>query len=138
MTHLGHERRHESALREEIEAVPEAVPRARRRVVAFARRHGAPEDALGHIRLAVSEAIGNAVMHAYEDDDDPKTIQIGAKVEDGFLTVVVTDTGHGIRSKPSKGQGLGLGLIASSTADFAIDRREPRGTRVRMRFVLDA
>ena len=105
--------------------------------VAFARRQGLPMGMLGDLRLAVSEAVANAVMHAYEDDDPEQVVRLEAVVEDGFLVVTVSDDGRGLRTKPSLGQGLGLGLIASSTADFQIERRKPRGTQIRMRFVLD-
>jgi anti-sigma regulatory factor (Ser/Thr protein kinase) len=111
------------------------VPLLRHAVVRFACAHGATSVALGDLRLAVTEAVGNAVMHAYETGEQG-VVHVNAGVADGILEVTVADEGHGIRAKSSSGQGLGLALVASTTAEFSIAARRPRGTEVRMRFVL--
>ena len=46
-------------------ADPQSVSALRRAVVAFAATAGATEDTRDAIALAVSEAVTNAVMHAY-------------------------------------------------------------------------
>lgn len=46
-------------------AQPDQVALARRRVVAYAREHGAIDP--DGIAVAVSEAVTNAVVHAYAD-----------------------------------------------------------------------
>ena len=49
----------------EFAAEPVIVGEVRRGVAAFARAHGASEDALDQLSLAVSEATTNAVIHAF-------------------------------------------------------------------------
>jgi anti-sigma regulatory factor (Ser/Thr protein kinase) len=105
-------------------------------VVAFAASNGIDGKLLGDIGLVVSEAVGNVVAHAYEnDDDDPGGVHIAADVEDSSLEIVVADDGLGIRDGESSGLGLGLSLIADTCADFAIRERAQGGTEVWMRFV---
>ncbi len=45
------------------------------------------------IKVAVSEAVSNAVLHAYDDDGE---VEIRAEVHPGQLIVIVTDWGRGI------------------------------------------
>lgn len=49
-------------------AVADSVPGAREALSTFARAGGATDNQLDSIRLAVSEATTNVVVHAYEDD----------------------------------------------------------------------
>ena len=57
------------ALSESYPAVPEAVPLARRSLTSVAAAAGAAGERLEEIRLAVSEALTNAVVHAYRDGE---------------------------------------------------------------------
>ena len=120
-----------------VPARAEAVPLLRREIVGLAAANGAREDLLARIALAVSEAVTNAVRHAY-----PGTVagvvEYAADVEDGDLQIVIGDHGTGIRDDPAPdGLGLGLGLIAASADDLRIEDRELEGLTVWMRFVLD-
>ncbi len=119
----------------DVPAHAAAVPKLRHAVVRFARAHEATEFALADVRVAVSEAVGNAVMHAYADGEHG-VLHLTAAVTNGILEVTVADDGLGIREKSSSGQGLGLALVATTTAEFSIAARRPQGTEVRMRFVL--
>jgi anti-sigma regulatory factor (Ser/Thr protein kinase) len=126
-----------TAIVEHAAAAPRAVPVLRRAVAAFAASHGADERLLGDIRLAVSEAVANVVMHAYEPGDRGE-VYLRAAIVSGALEVVIADDGLGIRNKPSEGQGLGLGILANVTSDFAIRERAEGGTEIRMRFFLES
>ena len=80
--------------------------------------------------------MSNAVRHAY-DPGETGRVHVAADVENAALEVVVGDEGHGFRpGHDDTAAGLGLSVIASSTADFGIAQREPRGTEVWMRFLL--
>lgn len=116
-------------------AVPATVSDTRRLLVAFAAHFGATAAVLADVALAVTEAVTNAVVHAY-GPGAPGLIHVIADVEDEALEVLVIDYGIGFRPGHSDGLGLGLATIASSTARFAISRREPTGTEVWMRFLL--
>jgi serine/threonine-protein kinase RsbW len=119
----------------DMAAVPGSVTVLRHMVVAFAAAHGAEGKLVGDIALAVSEAVANAVRHAYDEGDDGE-LHLAADVEEGILEIVIADDGHGIREGASGGLGMGLGVIADVCADFAIRERSPRGTEIWMRFHL--
>jgi len=112
-----------------------SVRTVRRAIVDFARRHGATDELAGDVALAVSEAVDNIVLHAY-DTNDEGVVHYAADVDDGDLEIVIADDGSGIREgAPSDGLGLGLRLIAALSNDFAITAR-PEGLEVWMRFAL--
>lgn len=127
-------------LRLELPAVTGNVPVIRHAVVAFAASQGADDELQGSIALAITEAVANAVLHAYRDRPEPSTVTVEADADprDGDLQVVVVDDGLGLSSRyESDGLGMGLGLIADLSDEFAIRERRPRGTEVFMRFRLD-
>jgi anti-sigma regulatory factor (Ser/Thr protein kinase) len=120
-------------LTQSLLAVPGSVPRGRNAVAAFAAAAGASEEQLDAIRLAVSEALTNVVMHAY--DGAPGEIHLTAAVAGGELWVLVADDGRGLGVRPnSRGLGMGLALIAQSAEELAIVKRAQLGTELRMRF----
>jgi serine/threonine-protein kinase RsbW/stage II sporulation protein AB (anti-sigma F factor) len=107
----------------------------RREVAAFAQQSGLAEDAVGSVRLAVSEAATNAVVHGYRDSADGE-LKVAGYVADGELVVIVSDTGTGLAPRPdSPGLGLGMPLMASVTSRFRVVSRGP-GTEIHMAFAL--
>jgi anti-sigma regulatory factor (Ser/Thr protein kinase) len=121
---------------ESYPAVAESVPRARAAVTAFAEDAGARQDRLQSIRLAASEAVTNAVLHAYQGGK-PGSIQISISYLDGELWLLIADSGSGLRARgDSPGLGLGLALIAQLADDFRIHSRGLGGTELQMRFEL--
>jgi anti-sigma regulatory factor (Ser/Thr protein kinase) len=116
-------------------AVPESVGAARAAVTAFAAASGAAQDAVTAMRLAVSEAVTNAVLHAYLDVPTPGGVHLRAGRDGEGIWVEVADDGRGMLPRAdSPGGGLGLPLIAQMTAAFAIDRVDTGGTKLRMHF----
>jgi serine/threonine-protein kinase RsbW len=94
------------------------------------------EELLSDVRLAVTEACSNVVVHAY-DDETPGPLEVLATLDDGTLTVVVRDEGPGITPHPdSPGLGLGLPLIASLAETVQLGRDERERTEVCMTFSL--
>jgi anti-sigma regulatory factor (Ser/Thr protein kinase) len=89
---------------------------------------------LSDVKLAVTEACTNVVVHAYSGGDGP--MQVAAEVgTDGKLMVVVRDEGRGIVPRPdSPGLGLGLPLIATLTETLELGKDERDRTEVRMAF----
>jgi serine/threonine-protein kinase RsbW len=95
------------------------------------------EEVLSDVRLAVTEACSNVVVHAYADDESPGPLEVLATLDDGALTVVVRDEGPGIAPHPdSPGLGLGLPLIASLAESVQLGRDEQERTEVCMTFLL--
>jgi anti-sigma regulatory factor (Ser/Thr protein kinase) len=87
------------------------------------------------VAVCVTEAVTNAVLHAYRDGDDPGTvvIELLPRGADG-LEIRVSDHGHGLAPRPdSPGAGLGMPLIAALADGLEIETGAG-GTRVTMRF----
>ena len=108
-------------LRLPLPATARSVPEAREAVGEFAAGLGASGSELYAIRLAVSEAVTNAILHAYPDPDESAGFTIDAARRDGILSVTVADSGTGMRSRTdSPGAGLGIGLIAGLTRELTL------------------
>jgi serine/threonine-protein kinase RsbW/stage II sporulation protein AB (anti-sigma F factor) len=116
-----------------LDAVPNSVGHARKAVVAFADRHGLA--AAADVALAVTEAVTNAVVHAYRDGASGRVRVVACALETGLL-VVVRDYGCGMQPNPgSPGAGLGLAVIGALAGEMNIERPDDGGgTRVRIRF----
>ncbi len=95
-----------------------------------------PEEKLADIRLAVTEACANVVVHAYPDGEQGR-MEVVASMEEERLTVLVRDWGRGIRPRPdSPGLGLGLSLIAALAETVQLGHDNNKHTEVRMTFAL--
>ena len=120
-----------------------ALPARAENIAIVRHAFGALEDAyaldaqtLSDIRLAVTEACTNVVVHAYPDGSEGP-MEVFATLLGDELTVVVRDEGTGIGPRPdSPGLGLGLPLIASLTESVRLGRDEEERTEVRMTFSL--
>lgn len=120
---------------ESYPAVPESVPVARQAIVGYATSVGADDEHLDAIRLASSEALTNAVLHAY--DAAPGLVHVCAQRTGDGLQVTVRDDGAGLRPRlDRRGMGLGLAIIAEATDELAIQTRPSGGTELTMRFAL--
>src|SRR5205823_1204097 len=86
------------------------------------------------VELAVAEAVGNAVLHAFPEGSSG-TVAVAARVEEGAFVVLVADDGIGMRPNPSsRGLGFGLPLIAQLSSGVEILERAGGGTELRIRF----
>jgi anti-sigma regulatory factor (Ser/Thr protein kinase) len=120
---------------ESYPAVADSVARARATVTAFAEEAGARGERLETIRLAASEAVTNAVKHAYGGRGG--TINLCASYVQDELWLLIADSGSGLRAHGKRpGLGLGLMLIAQLADDFQIHSRAAGGTELQMRFRL--
>ncbi|WCB92509.1 Serine-protein kinase RsbW [Baekduia alba] len=118
-----------------VSATPEQISVLRTEVTAYAQRVGIADGRLPDVRLAVSEAATNAVLHAYRDRD-PGHIRVDAHVQDdGHLRIVVEDDGFGPLPRPdSPGLGLGLPTIASVADAVELSAGSAAGARLSMLF----
>lgn len=93
------------------------------------------DQVLADVKLAVTEACTNVVVHAYPGGEGP--MEIAASVRDERLSIVVRDDGRGMLPRPnSPGLGLGLPLIATLAESLELGRGEDDRTEVRMTFRL--
>jgi stage II sporulation protein AB (anti-sigma F factor) len=117
-------------------ATPASVRRARADIADFAAASGVDPAHVGDIRLAVSEAVTNAVVHGYREM--PGTVHVTAERADGALSISIRDFGCGMEPRSAgsghTGMGAGLALIGRVVGDLAVAPQAGHGTEVRMRF----
>jgi anti-sigma regulatory factor (Ser/Thr protein kinase) len=90
---------------------------------------------LSDVKLAVTEACTNVVVHAYGEDEG--LMEVAATIEGPVLRVTVRDEGMGIVPRAdSPGLGLGLPLIATLTESLELGRASDDRTEVAMVFRL--
>lgn len=123
-------------LHRSMSAVPASVPALRGEVAQFAAGAGVREPLLSSVKLAVSEAITNAVLHAYVDAPTG-AVHIAARIEENHLLVEVADDGGGMMPRlDSPGLGVGLPFIADTADSLDISSSPDGGARLRMTFAL--
>ncbi len=98
-------------------------------------------NALEELKVAVSEAVSNAIIHGYENQEDKQLTLRADLLEDGIL-IAVEDEGVGIANiaqamEPSYSQdpermGLGFAFMQSFTDRLEVESAPGRGTTVRM------
>ena len=107
-----------------------SVAAARHAIADLARRMGAQVD---DVKIAVSEAVGNAVVHAYRGVP-PGPISVRARRERGRLLVIVADEGIGMTPDPSNpGLRVGIPLITKICDDVRFTSSD-EGTVVSLSF----
>jgi anti-sigma regulatory factor (Ser/Thr protein kinase) len=118
----------------QLPASPKSVTDARHEAADYLKRLGEPSF---DVELAVTEAVKNAVEHAFPGDRSGSVwLRIETLVPD-TLVVSVTDDGVGITPDLGNGGlGIGLSLIGRYSHDFDVCDAEPHGTAVTMRFNL--
>ncbi|HEY3186417.1 MAG TPA: ATP-binding protein [Solirubrobacteraceae bacterium] len=133
MTALGERQRFSRA----AHAAPESVPVLRYAVVAYARSGGVTAGVLDDVAIAVSEAVTNAVVHAYADRATAGTVTVKACLSHDELAISISDGGDGMRPRPdSPGLGLGLPLMAQLADRMELGQIDGVGTQVRLFFDL--
>jgi serine/threonine-protein kinase RsbW len=118
-------------------ARPEGVAVVRQALVGMADALAFDAAVLADMKMAVSEACTNVVVHAYEDGDG--VLEVEMLADDQGLTIRVRDHGSGIhphagRSRDVPALGLGLPLIAALSDSFELHGASGQGTEVRMTF----
>ena len=93
-------------------------------------------EVMSDVKLAVSEACANAVVHAYPTGQ-PGLLDLELSALSGQIEIVVRDHGRGMMPRAdSPGLGVGLPLMASLSESLELTNRADGGTEVRMSFVL--
>ena len=116
---------------------------ARSAVACFAAQLDPTMEELGDIRTAVSEAVTNAIVHAYPDELGTVTVRCRI-LKDNVLDIVVKDKGIGITDveqakRPmfttggSDRSGMGFTIMESFMTTFSVTSIPGKGTTVHMR-----
>ena len=104
----------------------------RREMAGLAKDCGMDAEGIADVRLAVTEAATNAVIHAYAKAEGE--LRVTAAMRDGELAIVIGDTGPGlVERRDSPGLGLGLSIIASVAERLKIINHSS-GTEIHMAF----
>ena len=123
-----------SSLQKQLPVHRTSVAKLRSAAAKFAARRGATAPQCEDIALAVSEAVSNAVLHAYPRSEHG-TVGMRARASSGVIEIVVTDTGIGMpASEPVEHEGYGLAIIRELADQLEIESGDPAGVRVRMTF----
>ncbi len=117
-------------------ARPESVGVVRQALSGIADALAFDEAVVSDMKMAVTEACTNVVVHAYGGEDGKLEVDMLA-AEHG-LTIAVRDEGTGIHPRPAiqktPALGLGLPLIAALSDNFELRGSHGEGTEVRMSF----
>lgn len=127
----------------EFQSLPENVSFARACVGAFAAQLGCTIEEIEEIKLVVSEAISNCIIHGY--DNSPKeTITVAVSLlDDRTLEIIIEDFGKGIEdvasvmepsysSDPNR-MGLGFTFMKSFMDDMQVVSKPGEGTSVQLK-----
>lgn len=124
-----------ASFRRSLPAVPSSVTALRHAVADFVVAAGVGEPVLTGVKLAVSEAVTNVVVHAYVGAEQPGEVRVRATVSDEEVVVMVADDGCGMVPRlDSPGLGVGLPFIAHTADTLDIDHNADGGTKLRMTF----
>ncbi len=120
-----------------LPARPEGVAVVRQALAGMADALDLDAAVLADMKMAVSEACTNVVVHAYEDIEG--VLEIDMLADESCLTIRVRDHGSGIQPHPQASRdvpalGLGLPLIAALSDAYELHGSTGRGTEVRMTF----
>lgn len=116
---------------------------ARQIAAAFAAQMDPTLDELGDVKTAVSEAVTNAIVHAYPDRIGPVSLRL-RRLPENVLEITVRDRGCGIADVDKARQpmyttggaersGMGFTIMESFMNSFSLRSAPDKGTTVRMR-----
>jgi serine/threonine-protein kinase RsbW len=123
-------------------AKPDYLLLARLTLSGLARELPLDDELLADLKLAVTEACGNAVRHAYSGVEGD--VSVAFAFDDNRLLMTVEDHGDGIRAPDSPADeadelvgplesGMGMPIIRAIVDELAVEQgTDGRGTVVRM------
>lgn len=123
-----------------LPAAADSVPLVRQALAGVAEALEITDEKLDDIRLAVSEACTNVIMHAYPGAEDVRrTLTVDVTWATPLLAVEVRDSGVGLGATAATdgpGMGLGMGLMTALSSTVSITSDPDTGTTVRLEFEL--
>ena len=113
-------------------------------VASFAAKLDPTLDELADIKTAVSEAVTNAIIHGY-DEDESKFVYLRCEIKEDTIKIVIEDRGKGIEdismamqplytSKPElERSGMGFTVMETFMDSLNVESEYGKGTRVIMK-----
>lgn len=122
-----------------VPALPTNVALVRQALAGMTDDLGIDAARAADMKIALTEACTNVVVHAY--DGDPGPLEVTMTVEHGRLVLGVRDRGGGLRPLPARDEdgnalGFGMALIVSLADEVGIVAGR-HGTDLRAAFALD-
>jgi serine/threonine-protein kinase RsbW len=125
------------AVRLLMPALPANVALVRQALAGLTDELGVEPARAADMKIALTEACTNVVVHAYGDEPGP--LEVAMAVEHGRLVLSVRDRGGGLHPLPGRDEGaplgFGLALIASLSDELGLVGGR-HGTEVRIAFML--
>lgn len=131
----------ENYIKIQLPAISQNESVARNTIASFILDLSPTVEELNDVKTAVSEAVTNSVVHAY---DDGGIVYIYAEIEQNTLSITVTDYGKGIKdvekakepfftTKPDEERsGMGFTIMETFMDNLTIESRVGEGTTVTM------
>ncbi|MDE5756927.1 MAG: anti-sigma F factor [Clostridia bacterium] len=117
---------------------------ARSCVSAFCLELNPTLEEINDVKTAVSEAVTNCIVHAYNNSQEEKYIDLSVRIENGKVEIIIEDEGCGIddveqaiqpfyTTKPDQERsGMGFTLIKTFMDKVDIISQKDKGTKVIM------
>jgi two-component sensor histidine kinase len=113
-------------------AMPDSVAPARQRMVEFLHGMGVPPEQVDDCRIVLTEAVTNAVLHAYRGHRGSVYVELAVE-PDGVVSIAVADDGDGwCEDSAFRQGGRGMQVIRSLATRCDVTRRDNGGTEVRV------
>lgn len=129
-------------VRLEFWSLPENVAWARTCAAALVAQLDCTLEELEEVKLVVSEAVTNCIIHGYENQRDGRIVVELALYEERVLEVAVIDYGRGIEdlekamqagySSDPERTGMGFVFMRSFTDHLEVDSAPGKGTKVKL------
>ncbi|MDD3267883.1 MAG: anti-sigma F factor [Syntrophomonadaceae bacterium] len=130
-------------VRFEFSSIAENVGLARSCVAAFASQLDCTLDEIEEIKLVVSEAVSNCIIHAYDNRANQKVEIMVSIQDDRTLDLIIKDYGKGIvdiekalepaYSTDGSRMGMGFTFMKSFMDEMEVISKPGEGTSVQMR-----
>lgn len=126
----------------EFKAIGENEGFARIVIAAFVAQLNPTLEEMGDVKVAVSEAVTNAIIHGYEKTEG--MVQIRASIKDRQIRIQIQDWGKGIRNieqameplfttKPEEERsGMGFSFMEAFMDNLEVESQEGVGTTITM------
>lgn len=122
-------------------SVPENLPLARVTAASFASQLDFTLEDLEDIKVAISEAVSNSIIHGYENDVN-RVVSVVCTIYDDIFEITIEDEGKGIAdisqamqpaySTDPERMGLGFSFMQSFMDRLDVQSNVNKGTRVVM------
>ncbi len=130
-------------MRLEFQSLPENVSFVRSCVGAFSAQIDCTLEEIEEIKLVVSEAVSNSIIHGYQNRPNEKVLVMATILDDQTMEIMIEDFGKGIEdikqamepsfsSDPTR-MGLGFTFMKSFMDELEVISRPGEGTSVKLK-----